>query len=340
MVHVPLTFTITTLMWIKVIVSPNLIEAADVIYMAFTETALVVKILSAWRFARLLQFMFLEWQTNELFSLKNTSEELIWNRQFKIFKIFAFVYIISSLSIVILSFISVLYMGVHRLPFTYWTPPGWEQSSYFWYLCLYDVISMTITCTSNCTLDMYFCYLLKHNAACFRMVSLRLEKLGYSSEDATTNLKEIIIIHNKLQSMSSHCERIVSYPILSQILFSSLVLCFSIYRLQTISFVETPFDFLSVFQYMWVMAAQIYLPCHYCNELTVESTALNTAIYDCNWINMTAAERKTILLFMIYLRRPVVLRAGHFFEIGLPIFTKTMNNAYSLFALLLNMSDS
>uniref|UniRef100_A0A1A9UHW0 Odorant receptor n=1 Tax=Glossina austeni TaxID=7395 RepID=A0A1A9UHW0_GLOAU len=92
------------------------------------------------------------------------------------------------------------------------------------------------------------------------------------------------------ESMSRHCEKVISYPILGQILFSSMVLCFSIYRLQAISFVETPFDFLSIFQYMWVMAAQIYLPCHYCNELTLQSAALHTAIYNCNWIAMTAAE--------------------------------------------------
>ncbi|KAI9582100.1 hypothetical protein GQX74_011595, partial [Glossina fuscipes] len=122
--------------------------------------------------------------------------------------------------------------------------------------------------------------------------------------------------------MSRHCEKIISYPILGQILFSSVVLCFSIYRLQAISFIETPLDFLSVFQYMWVMAAQIYLPCHYCNELTLQSAALHTAVYNCNWIDMTAAERKNILLFMLYVKRPIILRAGHFFEIGLPIFTK------------------
>ncbi|KAL9874178.1 odorant receptor 94a-like [Glossina fuscipes fuscipes] len=340
MLHVPITFTLTTLMWLKVIFSSNFNDATDVIYIAFTETTFVIKVLSAWRFARLLQFIFLEWQTNNLFSLKSANEHLIWNGQFKTFKIIAFVYISCSLSVLILSFVSVPYMETYRLPFAYWTPAGWEQSSYFWYICFYDFIGMAFTCISNCTVDMYFCYLLKHIAVCFRMISMRLVKLGYTSEDVTKNLKEIITFHSKLKSMSRHCEKIISYPILGQILFSSVVLCFSIYRLQAISFIETPLDFLSVFQYMWVMAAQIYLPCHYCNELTLQSAALHTAVYNCNWIDMTAAERKNILLFMLYVKRPIILRAGHFFEIGLPIFTKTMNNAYSLLALVLNISDS
>lgn len=199
MLHVPITFTFTTLMWLKVIFSSNLNDVTDVLHLAFTETGLVIKILSAWRFARLLQFVFLEWQTNNLFSMKSANEQLIWNGQFKSFKITAFVYMSCSLSVVIFSFISVPLMKTYRLPFAFWTPAGWEQSSYFWYICFYDFIGITFTCISNCTVDMYFCYLLKHITVCLRMISVRLVKLGYSSEDVTKNLKEIITFHNKLK---------------------------------------------------------------------------------------------------------------------------------------------
>lgn len=125
--------------------------------------------------------------------------------------------------------------------------------------------------------------------------------------------------------MSKSCEAIVSYPILAQILLSAFVLCFSLYRLQNFNILEDPVNFLSLVQYSVVMILQIFLPCFYANKLTIESSNLLNSIYNCDWPEMSTYNRKIILQYMQYLQKPVVLKAGIFFNIGLPIYTKVIN---------------
>ena len=124
--------------------------------------------------------------------------------------------------------------------------------------------------------------------------------------------------------MSSDCQAIVSYPILAQILMSALVLCFSLYRLQNFNALENPINFLSLILYAMAMILQIYLPCYYANNLTFESAAVLNSIYNCNWPEMSAYNRRLVLLYMQFLQQPIILKAGVFFNIGLPTFSKVL----------------
>lgn len=122
--------------------------------------------------------------------------------------------------------------------------------------------------------------------------------------------------------MSRECEAIVSYPILSQIFLSALVLCFSLYRLQNCD--ANPIVLVSLIMYSVAMTLQIYLPCYYANKLTIESAALLNSIYNSNWSQMSPYNRRLVLLYMRYLQQPVILKAGVFFDIGLPTFSKVI----------------
>lgn len=126
--------------------------------------------------------------------------------------------------------------------------------------------------------------------------------------------------------MSKSCEVIVSYPILSQIILSAFILCFSLYRLQNFNILEDPISFLSLVQFSVAMILQIYLPCYYANKLTIESSRLIESIYNCNWCEMSQYNRRLILMYMQYLQNPVILKAGNFFNVGLPIFSKVNFN--------------
>ncbi|KNC23846.1 putative odorant receptor 94b, partial [Lucilia cuprina] len=341
MIHIPLTFTYTTLMWLEVIFSSDIYEATDVLYMVLTETALVVKILSIWYHDALIKSLFNEWQQNAMLKLYTTQEYFMWQRTIKLFGIVAFLYITCSVSVLCFSFTAVLFLNSYELPFLYWTPFNWKHPSNYWYAYFYELFAMSLTCLSNCTSDMLLCYMMQHLALYFKLIAMRLENLGNRKDEinsvVTKKLLTIIKCHLKLKSMSKSCECIVSYPILAQILLSAFVLCFSLYRLTNFNFIEDPVTFLSLIQYAMVMNLQIFLPCYYANKLTIESSRLTNSLYNCNWPEMSPFNRKLILMYMQSLQKPVVIKAGNFFEVGLPIYAKTMNNAYSFFALLLNM---
>ncbi|XP_075154544.1 odorant receptor 94a-like [Haematobia irritans] len=340
LVHGPLTFTYTLLMWMEVMVSTDIIEASDVLYMALTETALIVKIMSILRHRHHAKSMLKRWQCDEQLELQNSQERLMWKKSFSMFNIVSFMYIVSSLSVVISSFTIVLLLKEYTLPFLFWTPFDWHNPPYYWYAYLYGALAMPLTCLSNCTLDMWQCYIMQHLAVYFKVIAMRFQTLGRSNEthqNTTKTLLSIIKMEQDIKRMTVLCERIISKPVLAQILLSALVLCFSLYRLQSLNFLTDAGNCFVLTQYAICMILQIYLPCYYAHQLTLQSSRLMDSIYECNWIEMSSYNRHLIRLYMGYLRRPVILRAGKLFDIGLPVFIKTMNNAYSIFALLLNM---
>ncbi|XP_061396632.1 odorant receptor 94a-like [Musca vetustissima] len=341
LIHVPLSFTYTILMWMDVYFSADLNQATDVLYVALTETALVVKIISILYHRNIARQMFEEWRSSEQFRLHSVQEKWMWRQSFRTFGIVSFLYITCSFSVVVYAFAAVLFLNTYQLPFPYWTPFNWNQPIYYWYAYFYGALATPLTCISNITLDMWQCYIMLHLAVCYKLIAMRLQQLNGNPKEANRNVtKDIIRIvqfEQKVKRMSKQCESIVSYPVLAQILLSALVLCFSLYRLQNVNFFDDPGKFAYLVQYAVCMTFQIFLPCYYANKLTVESLRLMDSAYNCNWMEMALPDRRIILLYMQYLNRPVVLRTGKFFDIGLPVYTKTMNNAYSFFALLLNM---
>lgn len=100
---------------------------------------------------------------------------------------------------------------------------------------------------------------------------------------------------------------------------------------------ENTGNYLEFINYAIVMSLQIYLPCYYGNEVTINSNNLTNALYKSNWINMDIQTKKLIYIYMELLKRPVVIKAGNFFYIGLDVFVRIMRTTYSLFALLMNM---
>ncbi|KAM7348098.1 odorant receptor 94a-like isoform 1-T2 [Cochliomyia hominivorax] len=341
LIHSPLTFTFTILMWLEVLNSEDLNQACDVLYVVLTEIALIVKLLNVWYHDALIKSMFFEWQQNKIFELQTTEECVIWRNIMKLYSVVAFLYIGCSLSVVGFAFTAVLYLSRYQLPFSYWLPFNWKDPLNYWYAYSYELITVPVTCISNSTADMFFCYMMLHLAMHFKVIAMRLEQLGFGKNETnsqvTRKLLTIIKLHLKLKSMSSSCEQIVSYPICAQVVLSAFILCFSLYRFQNFNALEDPGNFLSLVQFAVAMNLQILLPCYFANKLTIESSQLLNCIYNCNWYEMSPYNRKIIVIFMQYLQEPVVLKASIFFDIGLPVYTKTMNNAYSFFALLLNL---
>lgn len=81
-------------------------------------------------------------------------------------------------------------------------------------------------------------------------------------------------------------------------------------------------QFLGMLQFLSVMILEIYLPCHFANQITANSAELLNNIYDCEWLQFSVVNRRFIRLYMEFFKEPEQLRAGNYFEVGLPIFTK------------------
>ncbi|XP_053959638.1 odorant receptor 94a-like [Anastrepha ludens] len=347
--HLSFTFSYTVMMWVDVVQASDLEKFTYIMYMSLTELALLAKVANVWINSKLFVNFFHTLANDELFRLRTDGERHLWSRIHGYYRWIAFMYFAMSITLVTIAFIGVLFSKDYELPFPYAPPFEWRNPHGYWYAYFYELLAMPLTCFSNCGLDMIQCYMLLHLSLCYKMIGGRLVEMGKQKQklhqlsefNETRFLEEFVGIaklHDKMKKLSADCETFVSFPFLIQIMCSSFVLCFSAYRLQKVSIFENPSQFCTLILAVIVMILQIFVPCYCGNEIILSTGALNNAIYNAEWVQCSPKVCKYLIIYMEMLQQPVKVRAGKFFEIGLPLFVKTMNNTYSLLALLLNMN--
>lgn len=108
--------------------------------------------------------------------------------------------------------------------------------------------------------------------------------------------------------------------------FNTIYKHFMINSLLQVSIFGNPSQFCTLILAVIVMTLQIFIPCYCGNEVILSSGALNNAIYNADWIQCPPKIRKYLIIYMEMLQVPVIVRAGNFFEIGLPVFVKVTIN--------------
>ncbi|KNC33150.1 putative odorant receptor 94a [Lucilia cuprina] len=340
-IHMPITFTYIALMWLEVFLSLDLDQAGDVLYMSFTEAALVVKILNIWHYSIRAMNFINELAYGEHFQLISQEEVVLWQRKQKMFRNIVIMFLTSSVFTVTAASVGVLYGDAYQLPFAYWVPFEWHTNKRnYWIAYVYNVFGIGVTAITNVCMDMIGSYFLFHTSVLYQILGLRLLHLKAAAEkDVVKELRKIFKFHKNVRRMARECETLVSSYALSQIVLSAFILCFCGYRIQKMNILENLSQFYSMLQFLFVMILEIYLPCYFANEITWNSSLLCTQIYSSEWLKFSIPTRKLIYLYMEFVKHPEKIKAGNYFDVGLPIFTKVMNNAYSFFALIMNKCD-
>ncbi|XP_037956940.1 odorant receptor 94b-like [Teleopsis dalmanni] len=339
-VHLPLTFVFISLMWTEVLTSKSLEEAGNVMYITMTETGLLCKIFNIWLMGKEAWSFIDELKKNKQLQMRTDSECKLWLEEHRKFKRVAFSYIIGSLVVAYIAFISVLFLSKYELAYGYYVPFEWKNPTKYWYAYFFDMIAMSLNCLSNITLDMTYCYFMFHIGALYKLISFRLAALEQMKEvDVIRELKSIFRLHKHTKRLTLECQRLVSAPVLAQIMLSALTLCFSGYRLIHVSISIRIKIFINMFNFLGVMAFQIFLFCYYANEITINANHLTWSAYNTNWLHYSKSTKNLVFIYMEFLKQPVTIKVANLFDVGLPIFSRTMNNAYSLFAVLIKMSN-
>ncbi|CAD6994392.1 unnamed protein product [Ceratitis capitata] len=341
LLHLPLTFTFILLMLTAALLAHDLEETSGVLYMLLTELALVVKILNIWRQGSSAWLYMDELAHEALYSLRQESERLQWQSELRSFDIIAYSYTLTSIGVVVFACVGVLLTAtdIYVLPFDYYVPFEWRHPRNYWYAWSYCSVSMMMTCISNVMLDMIFCYFMFHLSLLYKLIGWRLAALRRSRADngvggrgdkdgVHCEMREIFQLHMNVKRLTTQCESLVSLPVLAQIILSAFILCFSGYRLQRMHIMENIGIFLSTIQFVSVMTLQIFLPCYYGNAVTANSNALTNDIFNSDWTGFDMRSRKFMIFYMELLKRPATLKAGGFFQVGLPIFAKRLEIIY------------
>ncbi|XP_043649980.1 putative odorant receptor 71a isoform X2 [Drosophila teissieri] len=322
--HVPFTGLFVVLLWVEAIRSRDIQHTADVLLICLTTTALGGKMINNWKYAHVAQGILTEWSTCDLFELRSQPEVDMWRFEHRRFsRVFMF-YCLCSTGVIPFIVIQPLFDIPNQLPFWMWTPFDWRQPVLFWYPFIYQAITIPVTCMCNITMDGVNWYMMLHLSLCLRMLGQRLGELQHDDKDLREKFLELVQLHRRLKQQALGIESFISKSTFTQILSPVLQ--------------DLP-GFAAMMNYLLAMIMQIMLPTIYGNAVIDSANMLTDSMYNSDWPDMNSRMRRLVLMFMVYLNRPVSLKAGGFFHIGLPLFTKTMNQAYSLLALLLNMNQ-
>ncbi|CAD7086808.1 unnamed protein product [Hermetia illucens] len=167
----------------------------------------------------------------------------------------------------------------------------------------------------------------------------QLQSLGYRLknlpvEDAPMwriKFKEYVANYNSILRLTREFENIFSGMIFTQTLFSCLFICLSAFALGLANDTETYIRFLS---FITSMLYEVFLVCYAGDSLTGKSEKLFFDLYSSPWPDIPQDCRKMVLILSMRLNNPIVIRFGFIQSLLLQTFTKIVDAAYKLYALL------
>lgn len=82
------------------------------------------------------------------------------------------------------------------------------------------------------------------------------------------------------------------------------------------------------------MTLQIFLPCYFGNEITNASSKLSAALFHSKWTTGDESMMKIMKVFMENTKKEMKISVLGVFDLNLSTFSKIINSAYSLYAIL------
>lgn len=77
------------------------------------------------------------------------------------------------------------------------------------------------------------------------------------------------------------------------------------------------------------MLNEIFLPCFFGTELTSKNDEIANALYSSNWPDLSEKFKKTLIIFVEFLKRPRIMMSGKIFTLTLFSFLTVIIAPYS-----------
>jgi hypothetical protein len=260
----------------------------------------------------------------------------------------------------------------HTLPYKVWFPFDTQTSFVgFWGASIYLAVSSFVVSAIDISLDTLPVFFMVFAIGLTNELSERLAAIGKirKKEDTAEEFKKCIEIHWKIKKLVEEVQQIFSSVILVQGFFSSLILCMGTFSMSTVSFIRFRalhlhrkclnlvirpqisliFElrpqvtdvsvFFRITTLMIPMILEIFLPCYFGNELSIASSKLSTALFHSDWTNCDKKLRQSMKIFIENTKKEMKVSAFGVFEVNLASFSRILNSAYSLFAILKRVNN-
>ncbi|KAM7356240.1 uncharacterized protein ACRADG_002045 [Cochliomyia hominivorax] len=203
---------------------------------------------------------------------------------------------------------------------------------------VYQFVGVSFLILQNTVHDSFAAIHLALLSGQLHMLGVRLAKLG-SDKNKTLpqhnqDLLECIQDHKDLLDYRSKLEEILSLYMFFQVIFASINMCSSIVFL--ILFADDPWTIVHYISYLLSMMIEILPVCYYGTIMEIKFEHLTYALFSSNWLDKDAIFKQNLRIFAECTKKPMYIMAW-LFRVNLNLFIGACKNAYSLFALIMNM---
>ncbi|XP_050341819.1 odorant receptor 85c-like [Bactrocera neohumeralis] len=200
-----------------------------------------------------------------------------------------------------------------------------------------QIASDLVLCAMATQIIMHYEYVAQRIAE-YQPQALRAPRLdGMESETYRKDMKflcDIIGYHANVLSLSDIMNEVLGVPLLVNFMTSSFVICFVGFQM---TMGAEPDYMVKLFLFLFSSLIQIYLICHYGQQLIDASNNVSRAVYNHGWVHSHVHYQRMLVLVTARAQKPAMLKATSFVRISRGTLTDIMQISYKFFTLVRTM---
>ncbi|XP_045452865.1 odorant receptor Or1-like [Melitaea cinxia] len=340
------SFLVLELIYIM-LVWGDLNEVSEASHLLFTQTAVCYKmtvfIINKTNLIALLKFM----ETDIFESRNDVHDKILITKADKV-KNLCGIFLINALIACTLWTITPWFESseAREFPFKIWMPLDSKKSVEFELGYLYQVIAIYVSALLFFSVDSISLSMIMFGCAQIEIIINKMQKIqniSMTTKTKSNEYKKIINDNNKLfddcirqhQAVIRFIELLentyhanIFFQLTGTVIIICIIgLCITIAKPSSIQFFSMVF-------YMVTMTSQLLLYCWCGSELTTKSEDLRECLYQCVWYEQDVKFRRSLLIAMESMKRPIIFKAGHYIPLSRPTFVLILRTSYSYFAVL------
>nr|WCC57422.1 odorant receptor 22 [Papilio glaucus] len=239
--------------------------------------------------------------------------------------------------------------------FSGYFPYDTSQPPVFALTVAYMSILITLQAYGNVTMDCTIVAFYAQAKTQLQMLRYDLKHLA-DAEDGTNNARKLIkrtykhvestrcgqLLHNRFVKCIKHhqlilwfvkeIESIFGEAMVVQFFVMAWVICMTVYKIVGLAVLSA--EFCSMAIYLGCMLAQLFIYCYYGTQLKYESECINQSIYECEWMSLSPAMRRQLLVLMVRSSRPLAPCIAYIVPMSIETYISILKSSYTLFTFL------
>ncbi|CAD1475180.1 unnamed protein product, partial [Heterotrigona itama] len=205
-----------------------------------------------------------------------------------------------------------------KLAYRAWLPFNYTVPNYYYMAYAHQIVALIGTALLNVACDVLVCGLFVHVCSQQEILKHRIKGL---TKQSRPDIRKIVRFHDYLYRYTSIIQTRFKEIIGIQLLSSTLVVCFILYRLS-----NTPINskYVEFILYLVCMMMQIFFYCWYGNQLKLKSVEVVDTIFEMDWVSLDNHTQKCLINVMRRGISPIELTCVYVFKMDLRTFVNVM----------------